>query len=174
MTKSDIQTYPEYFQQYLDLAENKPYMQVLQDSMEEISEIPLEKWKAIGDTVYAEGKWTIKELLQHLIDSERVFAYRALAYARKDQQVMPSFDQEEYAAVMDVSQRTLDDLIEEFKLVRKGSIAMFASFREADMKRIGNHYAGKLSLLVIPYVIYGHQKWHFKVIEERYIPLLKS
>ena len=174
MTKSDIQIYPEYYNKYMDLTENADYIKVLKDSLLTLENAPVSQWKTLGDSVYAKGKWTIKELLQHLIDTERIFAYRTLVFARKDTQITPSFDQDEYVNHADVSHRTIEDLLEEYKTVKRSLIALFQSFTSDMMNNVGTMASGKISVLAFPYIIAGHQKWHFNILEERYMPLLNS
>lgn len=93
MKKSAIKKMPEYFDRYINLTDDVTYLEALEISMKELTELPLEKWKALGEKVYAPGKWTARDILQHLIDTERVFSYRMTAFARGDQQQMLSFDE---------------------------------------------------------------------------------
>ncbi len=166
---------PPYFDRYIHLAEDVPLLESLQISLQELEQAPLVKWKALGDKVYAEGKWTVKDILQHYIDTERVFVYRITAIARGDKQKMIPYDEVEYAKNTTASSRTLEDLLEELILVRKGTIAMFNSFNEKMLLQSGRGF-GKMeySPLALGFMLAGHQRWHFRVIEERYFPLLKD
>jgi hypothetical protein len=173
MTKAAIQHMPEYFDRYIALANDVPYMEGLQIGLKELENFPIEKWKAIGDKVYAPGKWTVKDILQHYIDTERIFTYRMLAFARGDQQNMLSFNEDDYAKNTNANNRTIEDLLQELILVRKSFMAMYASFTPEMMLREGNAYNGaKYSVLAMAYMIVGHQRWHFKVVEEKYYPLI--
>lgn len=173
MTKKDIHPMPKYFDRYIALADDVEHMKALEISLQELEKAPVDKWKAIGDKVYAEGKWTIKDLLQHMIDTERVFAFRATSFARNDQQVMLGFDEELFAKNTNVNNRTIDDLMEELILVRKSYIMMFTYFTDEMLLRIGNSYNSQYAVLSMAFIIAGHQRWHFKVLEERYFPLLE-
>lgn len=118
---------------------------------------------------YAEGKWTIKELLQHLIDAERVFAYRALAFARKDENTLPSFDENEYADNSNANGRDWQDLINEFDIVRQSTVFLFNSFSEEAMQKTGKASNYTIAVSSLGFVIAGHLNHHLKIIEERYL-----
>jgi hypothetical protein len=172
MKKSDIKPMPEYFDRYINLAEDIELNEAIQISLEELENLPIESWKAIGDKVYAEGKWTIKEILQHLIDAERIFAYRALCFARGEEAKLPSFDEENYAKNACTNHRTLEDLLAELKTVRLSFIELYKSFTLEMFMRGGMSFKGFYSVLSIGFIIAGHQRWHLKIIEERYLPLM--
>ena len=174
MKKSSIQNMPEYFDRYINLADDVDHLDALRVGLHELESIPLDRWKSLGDAVYAPGKWTLKDILQHCTDTERVFAYRTLCFARGDQQKLNTYEEDDYAIAAIATNRTWESLMEEAILVRKSSIALFASFTDKMLHQSGIgmnniHY----SALSIAFMIPGHQRWHFKVIEERYLPLLK-
>ncbi|MBB4807278.1 hypothetical protein HNP38_002582 [Chryseobacterium defluvii] len=173
MKKSDIKKMPSYFDRYIDLAEDVPLSESLQISLQELEDAPIEKWRALGEKVYAEGKWTIKDILQHYIDTERVFAYRITAIARGDKQKMLPYDEEAFARNTTANSRTVEDLLEELILVRKGTIAMYKSFDEKMLHQSGNGFNGmQYCPLALGFMLAGHQRWHFRVIQEKYYPLL--
>lgn len=173
MKKSDIQKMPEYFDRYINLTDDVTYREALEISLTELEKAPIDKWKALGEKVYAPGKWTIKDMLQHIIDTERVFAYRMTAFARKDPQKMLGFDEDNYANNAFANRRTIDDLVEELILVRKNLIALYKSFTPEMLQLEGKGYNGATySVLSMGFCMAGHQRWHFKVLEERYYPLL--
>lgn len=118
---------------------------------------------------YAEGKWTIKELLQHLIDAERVFTYRALAFARNDKNILPSFDENEYAGNSNANARVWQHLINEFNLVRQSTEYLFNSFSEEALQQIGKASNYTISVSSLGFVIAGHLNHHLKIIKERYL-----
>ena len=173
MKKSDIKRMPKYFDRYINLADDVTYTEALQISLQELENAPIEKWNALGEKVYAEGKWTVKDILQHIIDTERVFAYRITAIARGDKQEMLSFDEEAFAKNTIANSRTVDDLLGELILVRKGTLAMYQSFTPEMLHQTGNGFNGiQYCPLSLSYMLAGHQRWHFKVLEERYFGLL--
>ncbi|RYU92880.1 DinB family protein [Emticicia agri] len=168
MKKSDINPMPAYFDRYIHLTDEVELKEALSISAEELNQLPIDQWKAIGNKVYAPGKWTIKDILQHMIDTERIFAYRALCFARGEAARMPSFDEEEYGRNTNANQRTLEDLIDELKINRASFIAMYQSFTDEMLLRNGLSFKGIYSVLAIGFIIAGHQRWHLNVIQERY------
>lgn len=173
MTKSEILHMPEYFDRYIALAEDLPVVESLKISLDELENAPITKWNALGDKVYAPGKWTIKDILQHYIDTERVFVYRITSIARGDQQRLLGYEEDEYAANASTTHRTLEDLLDELKLVRRATIAMFSSFTPEMMQRQGFGVSGvQYGPLALGFMLAGHQRWHFRVMEERYYSLV--
>jgi hypothetical protein len=173
MKKSDIQRMPEYFERYINLTDDVTHIEALEMSLNELKNAPIDKWKALGEKIYAPEKWTIKDMLQHIIDTERVFAYRMTAFARKDPQQMLGFDEDNYAKNAFAYRRTVDDLVEELILVRKNLIALYRSFSPEMLQLEGKGYNGATySVLSMAFCMAGHQRWHFKILEERYYPLL--
>lgn len=172
MKKADIRKMPEYFDRYINLTEDVTLLEVLDISLSELENAPVEKWKALGEKVYAPGKWTIKDLLQHCIDTERVFVYRITSFARGDKQKMLSFDEDEFAKNALANRRSVDDLLEEFILIRKATILMFKSFTPEMLHQVGYGFYGEYCPLSLGFMIAGHQRWHFGILEERYYPLL--
>ena len=175
MKKSDILKMPEYFDRYIDLAEDVPVVESLRVSLHELEHAPLERWKTLGDKVYAPGKWSVKDMLQHYIDTERVFVYRITAIARGDKQKMLPYDEELFAQNAEANRRSIDDLLEELILIRKATILLFKSFTPEMLQQDGNGFNGvTYSPLALGFMLAGHQRWHFRVLEERYYPLLDS
>ena len=119
---------------------------------------------------YAEGKWTIKEILAHLIDDERIYTYRALRFARNDQTELPGFEQDTYAIESAANERSLDDLLEEFAAVRRSTIALFNSFDDRVLTRSGVASGNVMSVRAAAYHIAGHELRHLNIIKERYLP----
>ena len=174
MTKSDIKIMPEYFDRYIALADDHlSVVESLELSLMELNDAPLEKWLALGDQVYAEGKWTVRDILQHYIDTERVFVYRILSIARGDKQTMKPYDENEFAKNALATRRPLEEILEELKLIRSATIMMFKSFTDEMLMQNGHGYNGvQYGPLALGFMLAGHQRWHFRVLEERYYPLL--
>ncbi len=118
---------------------------------------------------YSEGKWTIKEVLQHLIDAERVFAYRALAFARQDINTLPSFDENEYASNSNANDRSWQDLISEFSSVRQSTKYLYNSFSSKALETIGKASNYTIGVNTLGFVIIGHVNHHLTIIKERYL-----
>jgi hypothetical protein len=130
-----------------------------------IDNIPPDKY----DYRYAEGKWTIRELLQHVIDAERIFAYRALRFARKDPTFLPGFDENSYAGNAKADKRDWKNLVEEFKVVRMSSEYLFASFDDDQLDATGSANNNSIYVLGIGFIVVGHCMHHMNVIRERYL-----
>lgn len=130
-----------------------------------VREIPMDKF----DYRYAEGKWTIKDILQHLIDAERVFAYRALCFARNDKTELPGFEEDDYVLEANANRRSIQDLLTELLIVRQSTLALFKTFSNEQLLRIGIASNNPMSVRALGFVIIGHQNHHQKVFEERYL-----
>lgn len=171
MTRSQL-ILPEYFDRYINKTDDVTVMESLQISLKELENAPLDKWKNLGDQVYAPGKWTIKDIIQHLTDTERVFSYRAMSFARGEKEVR-SFDEDAYASAANANSRTLEDLIEEAIAVRKATIHLYKSFSAETLEKTGIGFKGEYTVHAIGFIFGGHQRWHIDVINERYMPLLQ-
>jgi len=127
--------------------------------------IPFEKY----DYRYVDGKWTLKELLQHIIDAERIFSYRALRFARKDPTPLSGFDENLFAANAKADERSWDKLVEELKVVRRSSELLFHSLDKEQLEAAGTSSNSPNYVLAIGYIIIGHAMHHQKIIRERYL-----
>src|SRR5205814_4165347 len=116
---------------------------------------------------YAEGKWTIKEILGHVIDDERIYSYRALRFARNDSVELPGFDQDHYAEYSGANNREINDLLDEFTLVRQSTIALFKSLDDAAFMRSGVADGKRVSVPALAYHVAGHELRHMNIIRER-------
>jgi uncharacterized damage-inducible protein DinB len=118
---------------------------------------------------YAEGKWTIKEVLVHIIDDERIYAYRALRFARNDTTELPGFEQDDYARHSGANERTLKDILKEYTAVRNSTIAFFNSLDQKALTRAGVANKNLVSVRALAYHIAGHELHHINIIKERYL-----
>jgi hypothetical protein len=173
LNRSKLSPMPEYFDRYINLVEDVPLHDAFKKSINQLDHLDLKKLKAIGDKVYAPGKWTVKDILQHLIDAERILNYRVLRFARHDTTAAPNFDQEQVALNVKTDKRTLPELITELKIVRQSTISLFESFDDETMRITGVNWKYKISVLAMGFNILGHQKHHLHIIEERYYGLIK-
>ncbi len=171
MIRSQINPLPVYFDRYITLADDVDVHTALKTGLFELENAPVEKWKQLGNKTYAPNKWTVKDILQHLIDTERIFSYRALAFARGEN-TAPSYDEENYGKMAEANRRTVEDLHLEAILVRKSTIKLFESFSTEMLGRVGIGFKGEYSVMAIGFIFPGHQRWHFNLIEEKYFPLL--
>ncbi|MDX6614766.1 MAG: hypothetical protein QOD75_3952 [Blastocatellia bacterium] len=118
---------------------------------------------------YEEGKWTIKEVLVHMIDDERIYAYRALRFARNDKTELPGFEQDDYAFYSGANRRDIKDILNEFATVRHSTISMFEGFDEQALMRAGIANGNIMSVRAAAYHIAGHEMRHINIIKERYL-----
>lgn len=117
---------------------------------------------------YGPGKWTVRQVLRHVIDTERIFAYRVLCIARGDTTPLPPFDEQAYAEAADEALADLDGLIDEFNLVRRSTIALFGAFPASLWGRYGTAGGGRVSVNALAYMIIGHWRHHAALLTERY------
>ncbi|MBF7091314.1 DinB family protein [Flavobacterium sp. ALJ2] len=137
----------------------------LHDFIKFVQNIPMDKF----DYRYAEGKWTIKEIIQHIIDTERIFAYRALRFSRNDKTALASFEENDYVDNTNANARGLQDLLTELSAVRHSNLLFYKSLSEEQLKKIGTASNNQMSVRALGFVIIGHQKHHQKVFQERYL-----
>ena len=122
-----------------------------------------------GDYRYEEGKWSVKDLVQHVIDSERVFAYRALRFSRNDQTELSGFDQDHYASHALAQDRDLEEIMNEFTSTRYSTISLFSSLTDEQLKRVGTANEVEFSVEILGYIISGHLLHHLEVVREKYL-----
>jgi DinB superfamily len=160
--------YPPFYDTYVKLVPEENILSALPISMQQLkqdlSSIGLEK----ADYAYAPGKWTVKQLLQHTIDTERIFAYRALCISRGEQQSLPGFDENAYAAVADGKNRHLKDLKEEMLTVRLSTIQLYQGFSSDMMNSSGFSSEKAINVHSLGYIIVGHWRHHAVVLHEKY------
>ena len=128
--------------------------------------------EAQAEKPYADGKWSLKEMLLHQIDSERIFAYRALRFARADGQDLHGFEQDDYVAQSNANARSIASLLAEYDAVRAATVALFDTFGEAELSRRGTANGGPATVRALLYIIPGHERHHLHIIRERYLPIL--
>ncbi|MGK0413247.1 MAG: hypothetical protein ACJA1B_001449 [Polaribacter sp.] len=163
--------YAPYFEQYIELVskDEKSIIENLVASQKEFDDLlrnlPVEK----HNFSYAEGKWTLKEVIQHIIDTERIFSYRALCFARNDKTSLPGFDENSFVENAAVDLRNFEDLLAEMAVVRAGTILLYKSFSEEALLRIGVGSGNEMSVRALGYLFSGHQIHHLNIVKERYL-----
>ena len=164
---------PKFFDRYINLADNSVLvLDALEQGASFENLMPAKTLEALGDLRYAPDKWTVKDILQHLIDNERIMSYRALRFARNDQTELPGYDEESFGKHTNATQRTIADLYAEYAMVRQSSIALFNSFDDEMLLRSGIASHQSISVLALGFVLVGHVTHHINIIRERYLPLL--
>lgn len=172
MIKSELQPheYDIYYQRYLDKLDNAVS---LRSGFEEGKKNVITFFKSIPEDKlhyrYQPEKWTIKEILQHLIDTERIFMYRCFRIARKDTTPLAGFDQNIYISPSKANDKSLDDLLNEFLMNRNNSIALLTSLSDENLSFIGDANGGGMSARAASFTIIGHDIWHMEIIEDRYL-----
>jgi len=169
MANVDLSRIPEYFHKYVNLASDDD----LDDAFDKhqktllslLKTVPKKKW----NYRYAEGKWSVKEVVQHIIDAERVFAYRALCFSRKDQTSLPSFDENLYAANSKADVRTKKDLLKELEALQRSSALLFRSFDAEQLDQTGIASDKPVYVKGIAYILLGHALHHKNILEEKYL-----
>lgn len=158
-----------YFEHYINLVPENDILSALKNNhqsiLQFIKSIPNDK----AEYKYAEGKWTIKQVLNHIIDTERIFSYRALRFSRGDAQLLPGYDENLFANNVDLSRTDLNLLAEEFDKVRKATILQFQQLSNKELLLKGKTTSGENNVLSVGYVICGHATHHMNVIKERYL-----
>jgi uncharacterized damage-inducible protein DinB len=162
--------YAEYYSGYMKyIPGDKNIIQVLEEGRDIMQSFVASLTEENGNYAYAEGKWSVKEVLGHIADVERVMSYRAMCIARGEKQMLPGFDQDEYVKRADFNKRSLDDLADELLYIRNGSLTLFRSFDEETVLRKGNINNYETSVRAFMFIIAGHELHHMKILRERYL-----
>lgn len=162
--------YAPYYKHYIQRIEKneKSIVENLHLSQDEFTKILSTISSDKHEYAYETGKWTVKEVIQHIIDTERVFCYRALCFARNDKTALPGFDQDLFVANVNANARDWTDLLDEMVVVRQGTILLFKSFTEDELLRIGVGSGNNMSVRAIGFLCSGHQMHHLQILKERY------
>lgn len=160
---------PEYFFKYINLTEGDSIREIIKNHSEELNHffnsIPEEK----ASFAYADGKWDVKQVLQHIIDTERVFVYRALCFARLQVAPLPGMDENAFAENAKLDDKSLEQLKAEFSVLRKSTDLFLLSLTENDLAKKGKASDYEISVNALSYVILGHMIHHKNILEERYL-----
>ena len=160
--------YTSFFSNYISLTKGNDYNELIKNHDEILcdfwTKISKEKW----EFSYANGKWTIKQLFQHVIDTERILAFRALSIARKEPNPLSSFDENEYAINGNAESRDPESMVQEYLYLRKSTNYLFSSFNENENKLIGKVVDKKISVNALGFIIVGHSLHHINICEKHY------
>lgn len=162
--------YAPFYAGYISQIPNGDFPSVLHEQLQSIPAFFSQFSDEQAMFRYADGKWSIKELLGHINDGERVFAYRAMRIGRGDTTPLPGFEQDGYVVTANADRHTLADLIEEFKTIRAASISLYKTLSEDDLLRMGTASGAPMSTRALFTIICGHVKHHIEIIEQKYIP----
>ena len=160
--------YAAYYDRYISLVEGEDILNVLEEQRRQFLLLMSGRAEADGNVRYAPGKWTVKELIGHLNDSERIFAYRALRIGRGDQTPIEGFEQDPYVQNADFDARTLEEMIEDYIAVRRATVSLFRNFPADAWARTGTANRNPVSVRALAFTIAGHELHHRRILEERY------
>jgi len=169
MRKNQIQRVPEFYQSYIETVGDERLIEILHNNQEDTQKLLFDVSEEDGNYRYAEGKWSLKEVISHLIDVERIMSYRALRIARKDTTELPGFNENDYVTNGHADQRRMADLSREFAMVRRSTIELFRSFDDETLFYEGTANKYPMSVLLLGFIIAGHENHHIAVIKERYL-----
>ncbi|MBS1505117.1 MAG: DinB family protein [Bacteroidetes bacterium] len=165
----NLETIPHFYKNYVKQVTESDVLQALRISghrmQELVHSIPADK----ADFAYAPGKWTVRELLCHIIDAERIFAYRALRFARNDKTPLAGFEENDYAPQANASGRSLQKIAAEMSHLRASTIDLFEGFTPEMLTRKGTSSNNELSVIALGFIIAGHEKHHLKILQDRYL-----
>jgi hypothetical protein len=174
MARPDLSKVPAWYHRYIDkVAENdlaEAFTNHTSAFIDFMKNIPVDKRLYR----YAEGKWSVQEVFQHVIDGERVFSYRAMCFARKESVPLPSFDENSYAAHSKADSRNWNEMLEEFSALRRSTEILFKSFDQDQLDTVGTASGNPVSVLGIGFIIVGHVAHHLSIIRERYLEAVEA
>ena len=165
--------YNAYYETYIRLVpEGADPLAQLQRQLQELRRLVGQLTDQQARFAYAPGKWSIKEVLGHIIDTERIFAYRALRIARGDQQPLAGFEQNDYVPASGANERPLENILHEYATVRAATLSLFDSFPLAAYDQMGTASGYPLSVRALAFILPGHEAHHLHILQERYLPQL--
>jgi hypothetical protein len=161
--------YAIYYQRYIDNATEQDVVAALDAQARETAVFLSGLSEEQASSRYAPDKWSVKQLVGHVIDGERIFAYRALSIARGETTPLPGFDQDPYVANGGADERSISDLAEELAAVRRANVMMFRAFSEEAWRRTGTASDNPVTVRAIAYIILGHERHHVRIVREKYL-----
>lgn len=167
MNRPQTQEYPEAFSNYINVVEGD-VIDILENQGPEFSNF-LNNLAEKGDYAYAPGKWTLKELAGHIIDTERIMIYRLTCFARNEKAMLAGFDEDNYVTNSFFKDRSLFSLSMEFAALRKANMFLIKTLNDEELDRIGNANGKNVSVRALIYILAGHVIHHANIIRERYI-----
>jgi hypothetical protein len=160
--------YAPYYDRYISLVKGDNILDILDDERRKFVLLLSGRSEEEGNFRYAADKWTVKELLGHINDAERIFSYRALRIARGDQTPIEGFEQDDYVRNADFNARTLEEMVEDYIAVRRATVSLFRNLSQEAWTRRGTANNNEVTVRAIAYTIAGHDLHHRSILEERY------
>jgi hypothetical protein len=171
-TRPEETEYAKWYAAYVAHAKGHDFVAALRHADERFHHVLSNLTQQQAEKTYAPGKWTVLDLMQHLIDSEWVFTYRALRFARYDTTDLPGYDHDNYVLKASANSRSLEELTADMKLLRLNTISLFESFSDAALLNQGTANGNLVSVRALAWITAGHQLHHLSIIEERYLPVI--
>jgi uncharacterized damage-inducible protein DinB len=169
ISRPALEEYPEWVKGYIASVQSENLLEYLQASHDRNSSLALTLSEQQLNFRYQPDKWTIKEVLGHIIDTERIMAYRALRFARKDKTPLPGFDQDIFVENAHTQERDVQSIIREYAAVRQATLELFRSFDEETLTQSGTANDRQITVRALGYTIAGHETHHWNIIKERYL-----
>ena len=167
ISRPDLKTVPSYYHQYFPIIPEGDFFELMEENSKNVQIVYSKNTKG-EDFAYAKGKWTLKQIVSHLIDVERVMMNRIHCFVRGEKLSIPGFDHDAYVTDTDLSNKSIAGLINEFQLLRSANIAMFKNFSEEEWNRGGRANNVDFKVRTVAFIMLGHVIHHLKVIEELY------
>lgn len=169
MRRPSIKEASDFYFRYIQQVKGDDFLHTLKESAESTPVFLHALTPAQWNHRYASGKWNIKEVVVHVADSERIFAYRALRIARGDKTPLPGFEQNDYVPLSNASARSPESIINEYRAVRNATLAMFNNFDHDMLNQMGTASDTPVSALALGFIIAGHEQHHLNILKERYL-----
>jgi uncharacterized damage-inducible protein DinB len=158
-----------YFAEYLSFEKEENLFEVLKNQSKELIDIFENLDKGQAEFAYAAGKWSLKGLLGHMVDTERIFSYRVLAISRGEKTALPGFDENEYQAASEYETQEASDILAQYKATRMATMVLLNSFSSKQWNQMGQANGKSISVRALAWMIAGHEKHHLTIIKERYL-----
>ena len=169
MNRPDRSEYNEYYHTYISKVPDGDVCETLERGLQTTKELLGDVGRSLEAYRYAPDKWTLNEVVGHVVDAERIFGYRAMCFAREDPAELPGMDQDAYVRASGANDRGLTSLLDELELLRRSHLALFRSFDETVALRRGIASGFEFTVRALVYIVAGHEIHHRRVIEERYL-----
>jgi hypothetical protein len=174
ITRPDASEYAPYFATYVDKVPTGDVLATLTRQVKDTASLLSGLSDAEAGYRYAPGKWSIKEVIGHVADTERIMVYRALCFARGETAMLPGFDEDAYVGGANFDARSVADLLAELRAVRAATVPFFASLNAQELERRGRANNRDYSVRAFPFIIAGHERHHAQILRERYLPHVRS
>jgi uncharacterized damage-inducible protein DinB len=169
LSKPKTNEYPPYYKEYVNNVPDGELLQILEDQQKETMKLLKALSEETAEYTYAPGKWTIKEVIGHITDTERIMCYRLLSIARGEQEMLPGYNDDEYVKRGQFNRFSLSDLLHHQSLVRQNTLLLLSSMDDEALRRRGNANGSEVTARALGYIIAGHEIHHRRMIEDRYL-----